>query len=186
MVAAVDYLIGDFIFFVEKQNILPNTSIFIFPDHLKMGDPSMFNGTGNRELFVLTNTKIDINKDSDKPIYQIDLPKLILRGAEVKHNMKFFTDYIPGNKDEFLERNIQAITEINTNGLLRLNSEPVVLSKISKYYSEYIQDTMRFIAHAGGSIDGHRYTNSLEALNENYQKGFRLFELYIIKTKDNY
>jgi hypothetical protein len=42
----------------------------------------------------------------------------------------------------------------------------------------------RFIAHAGGVIDNYSYTNSLEALDENYKKGFRLFELDISKTSD--
>jgi len=45
-------------------------------------------------------------------------------------------------------------------------------------------DKSRFIAHAGGEINGKRYTNSLEALNENYTKGFRMFELDIIKSSD--
>lgn len=44
---------------------------------------------------------------------------------------------------------------------------------------------MRFIAHSGGGINGQTYTNSLEALNLSYEKGFRLFELDIIKTTDN-
>jgi len=47
------------------------------------------------------------------------------------------------------------------------------------------KNTKRFIAHAGGKIDQYIYTDSLEALNENYKKGFRLFELDIIKTKDD-
>ena len=42
----------------------------------------------------------------------------------------------------------------------------------------------RFIAHAGGMIDDHVYTNSIEALNLNYKKGFRFFELDIYKTRD--
>jgi hypothetical protein len=42
----------------------------------------------------------------------------------------------------------------------------------------------RYIAHAGGTINGIASTNSLEALNENYKKGFRLFELDINETKD--
>ncbi len=49
----------------------------------------------------------------------------------------------------------------------------------------YRVDTNRFIAHAGGEIDGYKYTNTLEAVNTNYKKGFRLFELDIIKTADN-
>jgi phosphoglycerol transferase len=50
---------------------------------------------------------------------------------------------------------------------------------------QYSHDTSRFIAHAGGMIDGITYTDSLEALNENYKKGFRLFELDIIETSDH-
>ena len=42
----------------------------------------------------------------------------------------------------------------------------------------------RYIAHAGGEINGIRSTNTKEALDQNYKKGFRLFELDIIKTSD--
>ena len=55
---------------------------------------------------------------------------------------------------------------------------------MSQHYEEYKKDTLRYIAHAGGLIDGYTYTNSLEALNLSYSKGFRLFELDITKTKD--
>ena len=49
---------------------------------------------------------------------------------------------------------------------------------------QYAKDRRRFIAHAGGKIDGKIYTDSLEALDKSYEKGFRLFELDIIKTSD--
>ena len=42
----------------------------------------------------------------------------------------------------------------------------------------------RFIAHAGGEIEGHNYTNSLEAIDLSYSKGCRLFEIDIIETSD--
>ena len=42
-----------------------------------------------------------------------------------------------------------------------------------------------FIAHAGGNIDGHVYTNSLEALNKNYNLGVKYFELDLQFTSDN-
>ena len=48
------------------------------------------------------------------------------------------------------------------------------------------RDSSRFIAHAGGGISGFKYTNSLEALNYSYSKGFKLFELDIQKTSDNH
>ena len=46
------------------------------------------------------------------------------------------------------------------------------------------RDVARFIAHAGGAIDGYTYTNSLEALKNSYDHGFRVFELDIIKTRE--
>jgi glycerophosphoryl diester phosphodiesterase len=42
-----------------------------------------------------------------------------------------------------------------------------------------------FIAHAGGGINKLTYTNSLEALNSNYEKGFRFFEIDFSWTSDN-
>lgn len=41
------------------------------------------------------------------------------------------------------------------------------------------------IAHAGGGIQSSTYTNSFEALNLNYSKGFKLFELDLVWTTDN-
>jgi glycerophosphoryl diester phosphodiesterase len=41
-----------------------------------------------------------------------------------------------------------------------------------------------FIAHAGGGINQKTYTNSLEALNSNYEKGFRFFEIDFSWTSD--
>ena len=41
------------------------------------------------------------------------------------------------------------------------------------------------IAHAGGMIDGHDYTNSLEAILANYSKGQRVFEIDFARTIDN-
>lgn len=40
------------------------------------------------------------------------------------------------------------------------------------------------IAHAGGGINGERYSNSLEALELNYSKGFRYFEIDFSWTSD--
>lgn len=51
---------------------------------------------------------------------------------------------------------------------------------------QYALDSNRYIAHAGGQIDGFNYTNSLEALNLSYSKGFKKFELDIISTSDGH
>ncbi|MGI6778727.1 MAG: glycerophosphodiester phosphodiesterase family protein [Acetivibrionales bacterium] len=42
------------------------------------------------------------------------------------------------------------------------------------------------IAHAGGAIYGFCYTNSLEALNSSYNKGFRFIEIDLEWTSDGY
>ena len=44
----------------------------------------------------------------------------------------------------------------------------------------------KFIAHAGGGIDQHAYTNSLEAVNLSISKGFKLIEIDLRETKDKY
>ena len=166
--------------------MLQNTVIYIFPDHLKMGDPTLFKDTDERGLYLITNANDkDISIDTSNKIYQIDLPKIILNGAKIEHNLKFFTDYISGDKDQYIRENINEITEINCSGLLRRNSPKYTSPQVSKHYEDYKKDTFRYIAHAGGIIDGHTYTNSLEALNLSYSKGFRLFELDIKKTKDD-
>ncbi len=41
------------------------------------------------------------------------------------------------------------------------------------------------IAHAGGGINGQNYSNSLEALDLNYAKGFRTFEIDFSWTADD-
>ncbi|MGB1307624.1 MAG: sulfatase-like hydrolase/transferase [Oceanihabitans sp.] len=185
MVSAVDYMIGDLIQFLKKESLLENTTVYIYPDHLKMGDPTMFNHTGERGLYLITNATNKKTKiDTTKTLYQIDLPKIILNGAAVKHNMKFLTDYISGDKNQFITANKNEIRAINTAGISRTSDEPYVLPSKSKNYKKYKKDTLRFIAHAAGAIEDYTYTNSLEALNKNYKNGFRLFELDIIKTKD--
>ena len=42
----------------------------------------------------------------------------------------------------------------------------------------------RLIAHALGGINGRRYTNSLEAFQYNYDKGYRVFEVDFTLTSD--
>jgi uncharacterized repeat protein (TIGR02543 family) len=58
---------------------------------------------------------------------------------------------------------------------------PLILCSFD--YPEYSAE--KFIAHAGGAIEGYTYTNSLEALNLSYSKGCKLFELDIIETSDS-
>lgn len=42
----------------------------------------------------------------------------------------------------------------------------------------------KFVAHALGGIDGKAYTNSLEALEASYKKGYKVFEVDLVLTSD--
>lgn len=42
----------------------------------------------------------------------------------------------------------------------------------------------RLVAHAGGGIDGNMYVNSIDAIEANYRRGFRVFELDFAYTRD--
>lgn len=42
-----------------------------------------------------------------------------------------------------------------------------------------------YVAHAGGGFKGRTYTNTIEAMAENYQKGYRFFEMDFVLTADN-
>ncbi len=182
-IASLDYLINDFISFLQEHKLLENTVVYIFPDHLKMGSANLFKKGIDRSLYFITNST-NLDDFENEEFYQIDIPKLILKGAEINHNQKFLTDIIGDDKEIFIKNNIEKITSVNVSGLTIIGDKPKKGRFISVYYEDYKKDTLRFIAHAGGGIKGYKYTNSLEALNENYNNGFRLFELDIIKTSD--
>ncbi|WP_446050609.1 hypothetical protein [Zobellia laminariae] len=92
----------------------------------------------------------------------------------------------------------EAYVMYNFNGVIteKVNDRSVIisedvpnLSKDDKIYFPRITykfepNNNRYIAHAGGEINGVKSTNSKNALDENYKKGFRLFELDIIETSD--
>lgn len=184
MVASLDYLVGDFIDFLKKEKLLENTVVYIYPDHLKMGSPISFDDISKRSLYILTNADTLQLKKTDS-LYQLDIPNIILDGAEVAHNARFLTDVIQGDKNEYIQDHIQELISLNTAAIARFDAASYTPQVVSTNVESYKKDTLRFIAHAGGSIDDLRYTNSLEALDKSYKNGMRLFELDIIKTSDN-
>ncbi|MGB5985318.1 MAG: hypothetical protein WBG37_08430 [Desulfobacterales bacterium] len=55
------------------------------------------------------------------------------------------------------------------------------------YYAEPVPGRCcTIIAHAGGAIDGNAYTNSIEAIERNYQLGTRIFEVDFDQTSDGH
>jgi len=94
------------------------------------------------------------------------------------------------SREAYIMHNLNGkiLEEVDSNSLsMNLNysdsntDKQIYFPKI-KYSFE--PNNNRYIAHAGGEINGIKSTNSKEALDENYKKGFRLFELDIIETSD--
>lgn len=125
MVASVDYLIGELFDFLEAENLLSNTSVFIFPDHRLMGKSSRVikDFPKPRGLYLITNEKESkFSFSTKKPIYQIDIPKIILEGAGVKHNGKFLTDFLEDeNRVKFIRKNKANILALNEASLSSWN-----------------------------------------------------------------
>lgn len=57
-------------------------------------------------------------------------------------------------------------------------------STIDRLQQKILGQPVLFIGHAGGGYKNSTYTNSLEALNQNYSEGLRFFEIDFSRTKD--
>ena len=120
---STDYLIEDFILFLEQEKLIENTVIYIFPDHAFWGEKPLLDRTGNRyALWMMTNA--DNLQMNTKRFGQIDLPKIILQGADIRHNAVFLTDLIDSTQDknQFIEKHIKEITALNSLSMTRDNS----------------------------------------------------------------
>lgn len=100
-IKSVDYLIGDFLEYLEKKDLLEETAIFIYPDHLAMGPVKSDN---ERAIYFLSNMPILNEKYINKEITQMDFPRLIHDLSGIKSNAKFISDFESikevSNKDE--------------------------------------------------------------------------------------
>lgn len=124
MVSATDYFVGDLINFLKTEGMLANTVFFIYPDHLLMGKTShVLEDFEERSLYLITNADRDaITYPDSEDIYQIDIPKIILEGAEIQNNAAFLTDFIKEkDKNAFLRKNDKALLQLNEAALKTLN-----------------------------------------------------------------
>ena len=155
MVSATDYFIGDLIAFLEKEGMLQNTVFYIFPDHLLMSTTTdVFDKMEERSLFLLTNANPnDISYDIKKPIVQIDLPKIILEGAQVKTNAKFLTDFIEvSDKNTFLNKNNANILRLNDAALKTFNCKDGLLVEVDRASNTFYAKNQEGITVAAGDL----------------------------------
>ncbi|XKM13624.1 LTA synthase family protein [Orbaceae bacterium ac157xtp] len=116
---SLDYNLGQFIRYLEDEDKLDNTVFYIFPDHLMMGSGTKTIAElakNERLLYLITNATSNETKfDSANNIYQIDLPVIILNGADISTNARFLTDYLPSGSDKkaFIDQHKSEVATIN-------------------------------------------------------------------------
>ena len=120
-VKQADYLVGDFINFLKQHGYLENTVVYIFPDHLFMGETNLLKTKEERNLWFLTNADAKDLHINTNNFYQIDIPRNILSGAKIKHNATFLSDEIKQDKNEFIHENKKLLLILNTLSLEREN-----------------------------------------------------------------
>jgi hypothetical protein len=83
--------------------------------------------------------------------------------------------WAPGTADDYLATGSSSrhfSTRRTTVDLDYARAVPLQPAAVAEQFDPY-----GFVAHAFGSVDGHTYTNSLEAFRRNYARGFRVFEV---------
>ena len=90
--------------------------------------------------------------------------------------------YAPGDPDDILwfgHANRKFTSRGTTLDIGYTRAPPLRPQALTSGYNPY-----GFVAHAFGAIDGHGYTNSLEAFQRNYGRGFRVFEVDVVRLAD--
>ncbi|GMN05243.1 hypothetical protein MTsPCn5_06310 [Croceitalea sp. MTPC5] len=109
--------------------------------------------------------------------------ELAALGLEQLSTLKSRQAYVMHNLVNGIVESVDTVSVIKSIAIPKTISDATVYFPKITYEFEPSND--RYIAHAGGEVNGIKSTNSKEALDENYKKGFRLFELDIIETSDN-
>jgi glycerophosphoryl diester phosphodiesterase len=90
--------------------------------------------------------------------------------------------YAPGDPDDVLWFGLHSrkfSARATTVDIGHPRAQPLRPETIASRFDPY-----GFVAHAMGSVDRHTYTNSLEAFQRNYGRGFRVFETDVVRLKD--
>ena len=202
-VSAVDYLVGDLLAFLKEKGLLEDTAIYIFPDHLFMGNVGGVYEklmTSPRSLYLMTN--VDKSKFSYKTtdtIYQIDLPRMIIDGAEIESNAKFLVDYLSvDDMISYIRKNYLKFTTLNVASTAKKSYDESIEIKLvdnnlsiqsGREYTELVVDPKDSIFDMTFNTDmvliDQNITNQEQAfLLKPYDKRFKRLHL-VVFVKDN-
>ena len=184
-IARVNDLANNFINFKNGLNIE------IIKDKIKLSNSK------NEVFYNLEKDKIYFNITFDKNFTPVSFTFSNYPSLKTKYTYaggkKNYYDFLIKYKEQKIIEAYLVNKENIFSEKFRIENNRLIIKK--NYISNLINrnnvsekifnDQDRYIAHAGGAINGEIYTNSLEALNYSYKNGFKLFELDIQKTSDN-
>ncbi len=130
----------------------------------------------------------------DKAVFAVlahdSAAKSLLKQSQKLANMGFTKLSTLKNRQAYIMHNFnkEIYESVDENSVTLVLRNPENVSDNQIYFPriryEFEPNNNRYIAHAGGEVNGIKSTNSKDALDQNYAKGFRLFELDIIETSD--
>lgn len=117
VVATLDYLVGDFVRFIESQPGGKDTVIVLLNDHPMMHKKDRASIVDKlkdrpRHNLLLTNRPIEGFAQTDEIAFR-DIPKIMLSLAEVRHNARFPVDCIPNMTEQYIKDNEVLLTLLN-------------------------------------------------------------------------
>lgn len=181
----LDYLIGDFINFIDERVGLDNVNIVIFPDHKLMGNletATRFKEAGDRGLYVLNNSAYNHVGD----LLQSDLPSFILKSTNVKYNSDFFNEFEYASLSELSAYNSAAL-DFNSNEF-SINFNSANFEDLSKglrsFY--YIDGIYHEVQHRGlAFIDLSRAGSSVvyDFISDSSAFDDFIYKLHLMKDK---
>jgi len=145
---------NEYLYDAESDNFMEHFPFITRLDAFAAQDPRHDGFTLEADLLTVKNSGIRVPLPEERRMELEDFAEESLTA----YLRTLFNDRISRPEDAFRTRTTREARE-----------------KLKRWSGESLLP--EFIAHAGGGIEGKTYTNSLEALNENYKRGFRVFEL---------
>ena len=193
-------IIYDFVRWCQQQDFWDNTIIVLVGDHLMMTSSDiadLLDEYPKREIYNVVLEKNSEAKTIFKPYSMLDWSATVADKAGIISSDNFGLGISLFRKEKTLIEKLGAINfeeELLKNSSM-YNSFLGISSHLGSYSDknkiaentalqnfQLSQDKM--IAHACGSIDGHVYTNSLEALNLSASRGYKYVEIDLLPLMD--
>ena len=116
--ATIDYLIGDFVEYIERNDFQRDTVIVICGDHLMMGDSKTTPivqklDANSRRILFMTNQKTRDYGINDEVAF-FDIPHIVLNLLGVEHNAYFSRDLFEDMSEEFILNNKEQFAILNS------------------------------------------------------------------------